>query len=65
MQFMINPEMRFQTLRAGATDPQRLSPTVVDADKLASYAGLAPVTRQSGKSINGGRDHRAGGTTTV
>jgi transposase len=24
-----------------------------DGDKLASYAGLAPVTRQSGKSING------------
>ncbi len=25
----------------------------VDGDKLASYTGLAPVTRQAGKSING------------
>ena len=31
-----------------------------DADKLASYAGLAPVTRQSGKSINGESKSRRG-----
>jgi transposase len=32
----------------------------VDGDKLASYAGLAPVTRQSGKSINGESKSRRG-----
>jgi transposase len=31
-----------------------------DGDKLASYAGLAPVTRQSGKSINGESQSRRG-----
>ena len=31
-----------------------------DGDKLASYAGLAPVTRQSGKSINGESKSRRG-----
>ena len=31
-----------------------------DGDKLASYAGLAPVTRQSGKSINGEAKRRRG-----
>jgi transposase len=31
-----------------------------DGDKLASYAGLAPVTRQSGKSINGEPKSRRG-----
>ncbi len=32
----------------------------VDGDHLASYAGLAPVTRQSGKSINGETKSRRG-----
>jgi transposase len=32
----------------------------VDGDKLASYAGLAPVTRQSGKSVNGESKSRRG-----
>jgi Transposase IS116/IS110/IS902 family len=32
----------------------------VDGDKLASYAGLAPVTHQSGKSINGESKSRRG-----
>ena len=31
-----------------------------DGDRLASYAGLAPVTRQSGKSINGESQSRRG-----
>jgi transposase len=31
-----------------------------DGDRLASYAGLAPVTRQSGKSINGESKSRRG-----
>jgi transposase len=31
-----------------------------DGDKLASYAGLAPVTRQSGKSLNGESKSRRG-----
>ena len=31
-----------------------------DGNKLASYAGLAPVTRQSGKSINGESQSRRG-----
>jgi transposase len=31
-----------------------------DGDKLASYAGLAPVVRQSGKSINGESKSRRG-----
>jgi transposase len=31
-----------------------------DGDKLASYAGLAPVTRQSGKSVNGESKSRTG-----
>jgi Transposase IS116/IS110/IS902 family len=31
-----------------------------NGDKLASYAGLAPVTRQSGKSINGESQSRRG-----
>jgi transposase len=31
-----------------------------DGNKLASYAGLAPVTRQSGKSINGESKSRRG-----
>jgi transposase len=31
-----------------------------DGDKLASYAGLAPVTRQSGKSLNGETKSRRG-----
>ncbi len=31
-----------------------------DGDKLASYAGLAPVTRQSGKSVNGESKSRRG-----
>ena len=31
-----------------------------NGDKLASYAGLAPVTRQSGKSINGESKSRRG-----
>jgi transposase len=31
-----------------------------NGDKLASYAGLAPVTRQSGKSVNGGSQSRRG-----
>lgn len=31
-----------------------------DGDKLASYAGLAPVTRQSGKSMNGESKSRRG-----
>jgi transposase len=32
----------------------------VDGDKLASYAGLAPVPRQSSKSINGESKSRRG-----
>jgi transposase len=32
----------------------------VDGDKLASYTGLAPVTRQSGKSVNGESKSRRG-----
>jgi transposase len=31
-----------------------------DGDKLASYAGLAPITRQSGKSVNGESKSRRG-----
>jgi transposase len=31
-----------------------------DGDKLASYAGLAPVTRQSGKTVNGESKSRRG-----
>jgi transposase len=31
-----------------------------DGSRLASYTGLAPVTRQSGKSINGGSQSRRG-----
>jgi transposase len=37
-------------------DPGRFA----DGDRLASYAGLAPVTRQSGKSINGESRSRRG-----
>jgi transposase len=36
------------------------STRLADGDRLASYAGLAPVTRQSGNSVNGESKSRRG-----